>query len=204
MRARPIVYVVDGADDDRKSLKWLFAAADLHVREFVSAEEVLATDDREPPGCIVLEIALPGMDGLELLNRLRARGIRPPAIILTGHGDIPLAVRALKAGAFDFIEKPTTGDALLHRVREALASDQRRRQREQRRLKAQKRLAQLTPREREVLERLVQGSPSRSIARDLGIGDRTLETHRQNLMNKMDVNSIAELVRLAATIRETP
>lgn len=203
-REKPTVFVIDDDRDVRKSLQWLLATAGLPVRTYASAEDFLADYRAQRAGCILLDVQLPGMDGFELLARLQALGSHPAVLMVTGYGDIPMAVRALKSGAFDFIEKPYTDAQILARIQQGLASDEVRRLRRQERAEIEARHALLTPREREVMQRMVEGRLSKQIAHELGIGDRTVETHRQHIMKKMQAGSVAELVRLAMRLFETP
>jgi two-component system, LuxR family, response regulator FixJ len=203
-REKPTVFVIDDDRDVRKSLQWLLATAGLPVRAYASAEDFLTDYRAQRAGCILLDVQLPGMDGFELLARLQALGSHPAVLMVTGYGDIPMAVRALKSGAFDFIEKPYTDAQILARIQQGLASDEVRRLRRQERAEIEARHALLTPREREVMQRMVEGRLSKQIAHELGIGDRTVETHRQHIMKKMQAGSVAELVRLAMRLFETP
>lgn len=203
-REKPTVFVIDDDRDVRKSLQWLLATAGLPVRTYASAEDFLTDYRAQRAGCILLDVQLPGMDGFELLARLQALGSHPAVLMVTGYGDIPMDVRALKSGAFDFIEKPYTDAQILARIQQGLASDEVRRLRRQERAEIKARHALLTPREREVMQRMVEGRLSKQIAHELGIGDRTVETHRQHIMKKMQAGSVAELVRLAMRLFETP
>ena len=203
-REKPTVFVIDDDRDVRKSLQWLLATADLPVRTYASTEDFLADYRAQRAGCILLDVQLPGMDGFELLARLQASGSHPAVLMVTGYGDIPMAVRALKSGAFDFIEKPYTDAQILARIQQGLASDEVRRLQRQERAELEARHALLTHREREVMQCMVEGRLSKQIAHELGIGDRTVETHRQHIMKKMQAGSVAELVRLAMRLFETP
>jgi two-component system, LuxR family, response regulator FixJ len=203
-REKPTVFVIDDDRDVRKSLQWLLATVDLPVRTYASAEDFLADYRAQRAGCILLDVQLPGMDGFELLARLQASGSHSAVLMVTGYGDIPMAVRALKSGAFDFIEKPYTDAQILARIQQGLASDEVRRLQRQERAELEARHALLTPREREVMQCMVEGRLSKQIAHELGIGDRTVETHRQHIMKKMQAGSVAELVRLAMRLFETP
>jgi two-component system response regulator FixJ len=148
-------------------------------------------------GCIVTDVRMPGIDGLELLRRLRRQDVRVPVIVVTGHGDIPLAVEAMKIGAADFLEKPFDDEALLASVRAALSRNNKDAQHDAERCAIQQRLAALSNRERQVLEGLVAGLPNKTIAHDLGISPRTVEIYRANVMTKMEARSLSELVRMA-------
>jgi two-component system response regulator FixJ len=199
MPSNPVIHVVDDDDEVRRGLRWLLASAHFPVRDYPTAEAFLARYSPGQPGCIILDVALPGMDGFELLARIRELRLHPPVLMLTAYGDIPMAVRALKSGAVDFIEKPYTDEQLLKRIEQAVRMNHKRA-----RAQVAEHLACLTPREREVMDRMVQGHPSRRIAKELGISERTVETHRQRTMDKMQVGSVAELVRVTVVVLERP
>jgi two-component system response regulator FixJ len=192
-----MVYVIDDDDAARDSLAFLLRTADVDVRTYASAEEFLAAAPTLHGGCIVTDVRMPQMDGLELLRRVRALDLTLPVIVMTGHGDIPLAVEAMKAGAVDFFEKPFSDDAMLGAVRRALGRGQQERAREAERDAVKERLANLSARERQVLEGLVAGKANKVIAFDLGISARTVEIYRANVMTKMNAASLSELVRMA-------
>jgi two-component system, LuxR family, response regulator FixJ len=192
-----MVYVIDDDDAARDSLAFLLRTADVDVRTYASAEEFLAAAPTLNGGCIVTDVRMPQMDGLELLRRVRALDLTLPVIVMTGHGDIPLAVEAMKAGAVDFFEKPFSDDAMLGAVRRALGRGQQERAREAERDAVKERLANLSARERQVLEGLVAGKANKVIAFDLGISARTVEIYRANVMTKMNAASLSELVRMA-------
>jgi two-component system response regulator FixJ len=191
------VHVIDDDDAARDSLAFLFRTADVDVRTYASATEFLAAAPSLTGGCVVTDVRMPQMDGLELLRRLRALDLALPVIVMTGHGDIPLAVEAMKAGAIDFFEKPFSDDAMLAAVRRALGRRRDDRAREAERDAVKERLASLSARERQVLEGLVAGKPNKTIAFDLGISARTVEIYRANVMTKMDAASLSALVRMA-------
>jgi two-component system, LuxR family, response regulator FixJ len=191
------VYVIDDDDAARDSLAFLFRTADVSVRTYASATEFLAAAAALKGGCVVTDVRMPQMDGLELLRRLRALDIALPVIVMTGHGDIPLAVEAMKAGATDFFEKPFSDEAMLSAVHRALGREREDRAREAERDAVKERLASLTARERQVLEGLVAGRANKNIAFDLGISARTVEIYRANVMTKMQAASLSELVRMA-------
>jgi two-component system response regulator FixJ len=192
----PIVFVVDDDDAVRDSLSLLLETSGHRVRAFGSAQNLLDALTPEAHGCIIADVRMPGMDGLELQERLAARRIGLPVIIMTGHGDVPIAVRAMKAGAVDFIEKPFAEEPLLETVRLALVQSQRDRRRSGE-PSAEERLAQLTTREREVLEAMVAGHPNKVIAHLLQISPRTVEIHRARVMEKTGARSLSHLVRVA-------
>jgi two-component system response regulator FixJ len=192
----PIVFVVDDDDAVRDSLSLLLQTSGHRVRAFGSAQNLLDALTPEAHGCIIADVRMPGMDGLELQERLAARRIGLPVIIMTGHGDVPIAVRAMKAGAVDFIEKPFAEEPLLETVRLALVRSERDRRRSGE-PSADERLAQLTTREREVLEAMVAGHPNKAIAHLLRISPRTVEIHRARVMEKTGARSLSHLVRLA-------
>jgi two-component system response regulator FixJ len=191
------VYVIDDDDAARDSLAFLFRTADVDVRTYASATEFLAAAPALTGGCIVTDVRMPQMDGLELLRRLRALDLGLPVIVMTGHGDIPLAVEAMKAGAADFFEKPFNDDAMLAAVRRALGHAREDRAREAERAAVKERIETLSARERQVLEGLVAGKANKNIAFDLGISARTVEVYRANVMTKMNAASLSELVRMA-------
>jgi two-component system, LuxR family, response regulator FixJ len=191
------VHVIDDDDAARDSLAFLFRTADVDARTYASATEFLAAAPSLKGGCVVTDVRMPQMDGLELLRRLRALDLALPVIVMTGHGDIPLAVEAMKAGAIDFFEKPFSDDAMLAAVRRALGRRRDDRAREAERDAVKERLASLSARERQVLDGLVAGKANKNIAFDLGISARTVEIYRANVMTKMDAASLSELVRMA-------
>ena len=188
--------VPDADDAARDSLAFLFRTADVAVRTYASATEFLPAAPSLTGGCVVTDVRMPQMDGLELLRRLRPLDLALPVIVMTGHGDIPLAVEAMKAGAIDFFEKPFSDDAMLAAVRRALGHRREESAREAERDSVKERLASLSARERQVLEGLVAGKPNKTIAFDLGISARTVEIYRANVMTKMHA-ATSELVRMA-------
>ena len=196
MNNEPTVYVVDDDAAIRDSLRLLIETARLRVATFANSREFLARYDADVPGCLVLDIRLPDSSGLDLQQQLVAEGIAVPVIIVTGHGDVPIAVRAMRTGAIDFIEKPYDDQVLLDRIRHAVDLDIRNRRDRAQRQDILARLALLTPREREVLDGVVGGFANKQIAGDLRISTKTVEAHRAHVMEKMRVDSLAELVRL--------
>jgi two-component system, LuxR family, response regulator FixJ len=195
----PTVFVVDDDDAVRESLSWLIESVGLRVETYASPREFLAAYDPVRPGCLVLDVRMPGMSGLDLQDRLAPLQNPPPTIIITGHGDVPMAVRAMKAGAVDFIEKPFNDQVLLDCIQRALERDDQNRRRQMRRASVGTLLAQLTPREREVMDRMVAGMPNKAMAADLGISVKTVEAHRAKVMEKMQAESLSELVRMVLT-----
>jgi len=193
----PQVYLVDDDPDVRSAVTLLLKTEDFRVSAFADAGGLLNTLDGTTPGCAVLDVRLPDMDGLSLQRELRNRDIRMPVVFITGHGDIPMAVRAVNEGALDFLEKPFSDDSLIEAVRHALATDAERRAGAAELAQVEERLAALTPRERQVLEALLEGKPNKLIARDLDVSVRTIEIHRGNLMQKMGAKSASHLARLA-------
>jgi two-component system response regulator FixJ len=194
--AESTVFVVDDDADLREALGWLFQSAGLRVKSYSTAQEFLTDYKPEEPGCLLLDVRMPGLSGLDLQEELRRRGVPPPIIIMTGHARVPMAVRALKGGAIDFIQKPFSDQSLLERIRQAIDLDRRTRQVRMEAAKFAALLAYLTPREREVMGLVIAGKPNKIIAADLGISPKTVEIHRGRVMEKMQVESVAELVRL--------
>lgn len=195
MQAEPAtVFLIDDDAAVRDALELTLTMAGLDVEAYASAEAFLQQWVPGRAGCLVLDVEMPGMSGLQLQQALAARDIRLPILFLSGHGDIPMAVRALKAGAVDFLPKPCRGSKLLERVREALALDAVERRESARRASVLQRFERLTPREREVMEAVVSGQSSKEVARDLGLSYRTVEIHRARVMDKMTAGSLPELV----------
>jgi two-component system, LuxR family, response regulator FixJ len=191
------VYVVDDDDSVRRSVGFMLKTSGLAVQVFASAPEFLREVRKLDPGAVLLDIRMPEMDGLELQAELNKRGVTFPVIVMTGHGDVEVAVRAMKGGAVDFIEKPFDKAVVLESLTEAFERLGRSGKQTGRREEAQRRLNGLTPRERNVLEGLVVGYPNKTIGYDLGISARTVEIHRSNLMKKLEVTNISDLLRVA-------
>jgi two-component system, LuxR family, response regulator FixJ len=190
------ILVVDDDVEVRESLRALLEAGGFNVRTYVSANALLA--DELPSGsCLITDIRMPGMDGMELQAEIVRRRINLQVIIITGHGDVPLAVRALRAGATDFLEKPFSSEAILTSVRRAVAIAGQVRDREAELTAAQQRLALLTPREREVFDQIVAGKPNKVAAFELKISARTVEVHRAHIMDKMSARNLSDLVRIS-------
>ncbi len=200
----PVVFVVDDDPAMRDSLRWLLESVGLAVRTFATAREFLENYDPEVPGCLVLDVRMPGMSGLDLQQELLNSGMSVPTIVVTGHAEVPLAVRAVKAGALDFIEKPFGDQLLLDRVRQGIELDRERRAARRRWEEAAGRVSQLTVREREVMELVVSGKANREIAAELGLSPKTVEVHRAHVMEKMRVDSLAELIHLALLVKAGP
>jgi len=198
--AKSTVFVVDDDQAMRNSLKWLIESVGVAVESFASADDFLANYEPGRPGCIVLDVRMPGMSGLDLQEHLVRQNIRIPTVIITGHGDVPMAVRAMKAGAVDFIEKPFNDEALLDAIRRALATEERQRSAQFEHREIQARIEHLTPREREVMNRVTDGSSNKEIANSLGVSAKTIEAHRARVMEKMQARSLAELVRMALAV----
>jgi two-component system, LuxR family, response regulator FixJ len=191
------VLIVDDDVDVRESLRALLESAGHPVREFDNANKVLADSTISQGACLIADIRMPDMDGLQLQEELNRRQIGLPVIIMTGHGDVPLAVRAMKAGAVDFLEKPFDGEFMLDTVRRALALSEQTRDQAALAQLAASRVALLTPREKEVLEHLVAGHSNKIIAYELTISPRTIEIHRGHLMQKMQARGLSNLIQMA-------
>ena len=191
----PTVFVVDDDAAMCESLACLLESQGLRARTFESAEAFLASYRPDQPGCLVLDIRMRGMSGLELQARLAQEEPAVPIIVITGHGDIPMAVRAMKAGAVDFLEKPVNDQVLLQRIRQALERDRLVRQQYQDRHATLTCFARLTPRERDVMKLVVDGKANKQIAAELGVAEKTVEVHRKRIMQKMNVRSAVALVR---------
>lgn len=199
---RPIIHVVDDEPALRESLALLFESAGWLTWTYADAADFLARYRPEYPGCLILDLRLPGMDGLQLLEELQRRGLNLQVIMLTGHGDIPQAVQAIQSGALDFLSKPCDTDQLLECVQRALQRDLTERRRQRRLATAKARYDLLSPREREVLDGVVTGQPNRVIAETLGLSLATVESHRRHVMHKLRANSLADLVRLCESLRK--
>jgi len=202
MTAKVLIHVVDDDASLRASLLDLLDAAGYEARGYASTGAFLLDPPPDRPGCVLLDVRLPGPTGLDLQGALQRRGIALPVIFLTGHADVATSVRAMKAGAVDFLEKPVERDTLLDALRRALARDAAQRAAHDDALRRSTRLAVLTPREREVFDRVVAGKLNKQIADELGIGLRTVKAYRAQLMTKLGVDSAAELGRLAGELRD--
>jgi len=202
--ATPTVYIVDDDPGVRDSVALLLRSVGLGTRSFPSATDFLQTFDPRAPGCLVLDLRMPGMSGRELQKRLLEMGSRLPIIFITAHGDVPTAVDAVKDGAVDFIQKPFSHQKLLDMIHEALALDRRLREEELGRAEVQARAATLTPREREVMVLVASGKLNKTVARELGISQRTVEIHRARVMEKMQARSVPDLVQMVMKLQEPP
>ena len=195
--SKTTVFIVDDDPAMRESLGFLVDSVGLSAETFATGREFLDRYDGESAGCLVLDIRMPGLSGLELQERLAEREIDIPIVMITGFADVSMAVRALKAGAIDFIEKPYADQVLLDRINAALEEDRRRRNQRTRRREVETRMARLTPRERQVMTCVIDGKPNKVIAAELGLSPKTIEVHRARMMEKMRVDSLAELLHLA-------
>jgi two-component system response regulator FixJ len=198
------VFVVDDDTAVRQGLRFMLRAAGYSVEAFPSARSFLEDYDPRRGGCLLLDVQMPRMTGLELQQRLNVRGWRIPVIFITGHGTVPLAISAMKAGAFDFIEKPLREDALLESIERALHWNDRAYEERLERATLQTRVASLTPREREVFELVARGEPNKVIARHLGISFRTVELHRAHITEKLQARSLSDLIRMGIIMNSTP
>ena len=198
--APPLIHVVDDDEGMRKSLCWLISSVGLECRAHVSADAFMAGFNDKRPGCLLLDIRMPGLSGLDLQQVLQRLDSSLPVIFLTGHGDVPMAARAFKAGAFDFLEKPCNDQVLLDRVQEAVAEHRRLLAERDQKAELHQRINALTDRERQVAERVSCGLRNKEIAADLGISQKTVELHRHNVMDKMQVDSVAALAQIWAQV----
>ena len=192
----PTVFIVDDDAAIRFAMQALMDSVNLNHEIFASADEFLEKVGDQRPGCLVLDIRMPGLGGLELQEELIKRESTLPIIFITGHGDVPMAVEAMQKGAVDFIQKPFRDQELLDRIREALATDEERRESQQHHVEVSSRLERLTNREREVFDLVVTGKPNKVIAYELGVSQRTVEIHRARVMEKMQARSLADLVKM--------
>lgn len=197
MATKAVIHLIDDDDGVRQSLAFSLTTAGFAVRTYASAVAFLAELPGVQPGCVVTDVRMPEIDGLELQRRLNMQAVNLPVIIITGHGDVGLAVEAMKAGAIDFIEKPFDDDVLLAAIENAIERYDRTAQRALEAAQTRARLASLSPRENEVLRGLIAGHPNKTIAYDLKLSARTVEVHRANVMTKMGAGSLSDLVRMA-------
>lgn len=198
------VFIVDDDDAVRNSIRLLMKSLGLATRPLSTAQEFLSTYDPQQPGCLILDVRMPGMSGLELQQQLNMRGAIIPVIFITGHGDVPVAVEAMQQGAFDFLQKPFRDQDLIERVQRALAKDQSNRAELSEQAKVRERFESLTPREREVLALVTSGKANKVMAADLNVSQRTIEIHRARVMEKMHASSLAQLVRMMMDLEELP
>jgi len=190
------VYIVDDDQAIRHAMELLMRSVGLGYEIFHSGDEFLESHDNDRAGCLVLDIRMPGLGGLELQEKLNELGSTLPIIFITGHGDVPMAVEAMQKGAVDFIQKPFRDQELLDRISVALKTDQERRSAREEQTEVRKRIERLTNRERQVLDLVVTGKPNKVIAYELGVSQRTVEIHRARVMEKMQARSLADLVRM--------
>jgi two-component system, LuxR family, response regulator FixJ len=198
--ATPTVFVVDDDEGVRNSLRFLLKSVGLTTRALASASEFLEAYKHNQPGCLVLDVRMPGMSGIELQQQLNLRGATIPVIFITGHGDIPMAVEAMQHGAFDFLQKPFRDQDLIDRIQRALERDTRNRTLLAQHVRIRERLESLTPREREVLRLMTRGKANKVMAAELGVSQRTVEIHRARVMEKMQASSLAHLVRMVLEV----
>lgn len=196
----PVINIVDDDRMARESLKWLVESAHLSVREFECGNDFLNHFDKQTPGCVVLDVRMPDINGMELLSRLKEKQCNVPVIIVTGHADVAMAVRAMKAGAYDFFEKPYNDAIMLEVIQSAIAVDCDYRESQTKVNSIQSCIDRLTPREHEVMKFVLRSKQNKVIAFELGISIKTVELHRANLMSKMNVTSPVELTRLAMMV----
>jgi len=198
---KPTVFIVDDDEPVRDSLRMLMRSVGLNAETFSGAAEFLQAYDGDRPGCLVLDIRMPGMSGMELQEKLNDLHAIIPVIFITGHGDVPMAVKAIQHGAADFIQKPFRDQDLLDRINKAIEQDTSNRAQLLETRDIEERLANLTPREKEVLDLIVDGRPNKVIAADLDVSQRTVEIHRARVMDKMRASSLAHLVRMVMRLR---
>jgi len=201
MTTAPVVFVVDDDPSVRSSLKFLIATVGLHVETFDSAETALQRLSPDTPNCLVLDVRLRGLSGLDLQNELAAKNCQVPIVFITGHGDIPMSVRAMKAGALEFLTKPFRDQDLLDAVRVGVERDRARREEEKEITGLQQRYESLTAREREVISMVVAGKLNKQIADQLGTAENTVKVHRSRAMEKMQAQSVANLVRMIERLK---
>lgn len=197
-----VVFIIDDDDAVRDALSLLIEAEGLMARTYASADEFVAALEPSQHGCVIADVRMPGMNGIELLQYLQTRNILIPVIIVTGHGDLPMAVAALRGGAADFFEKPFDDKLLLASLQESLDRDQTLHRREIEVAELRSRLANLTPREREIMSLIIEGHPNKTVANRLAISPRTVEVHRSRVMEKMQARNLSDLVRMSLRLDE--
>jgi len=196
----PIVFIVDDDEAVRRAMERLIRSVGLRVESFASAQEFLTREAPPEPACIVLDVRMPGLSGLDLQEKLAEAKLDMPVIFMTGHGTVPMSVRAMKAGATDFLQKPIDDQVLLDAVQQAIEQDRQAKRERERLREIEKRAESLTPREREVFALVVTGMLNKQIAYDLGTSEKTIKVHRARVMQKMQADSLADLVRMAGTL----
>jgi len=192
----PTVFVIDDDQLVRESIAWLLRSVNLQAVLFSNGDEFLGKFNPELPGCLIVDLRMPGTSGLALIEYLATQPVRPPAVVITAYGTVPSATRAMRAGAVNILEKPFDDQELLDAVQEAIERDARERAAASQRRMALERLARLTPREREVLNLMIQGRPNKTMARELNVSKKSIEFHRANVMRKLEVDNFAELMKL--------
>ncbi|MES9906120.1 MAG: response regulator transcription factor [Sedimenticola sp.] len=202
MMQETTVFIVDDDLEVRDALQLLMESVGLKVEVYESAQAYLSQFDHNRPGCLVLDVRMPGMSGLDLQVYLKSEVMHPPIIIITGHGDVPMAVRAVQSGAVDFVEKPFNDQSLLDSVHRALEKDSQQRGEASRLADIQGRLDRLTPREKEVMELVVAGKRNKVIAADLDVSQSTVEAHRAKVMEKMEASTLSDLMRMMLTLEQ--
>ena len=198
---KPTVFIVDDDEQVRNALSLLMESVGLNTETYASAQEYLDQFDVDKPGCLILDVRMPGISGLDLQARLAAERIHPAIIIITGHGDVPMAVRAVSAGAVDFIEKPFNNQSMLDTVHKAIERDTIQRGESSRIQEIEAHYNELTPREKEVMQFVIEGKRNKIIAADLNISQSTVEAHRSRVMEKMAAESLSDLMRMAITLK---
>jgi len=199
LSAEPTVFVVDDDSGVRDTLRWLVESIGLKIETFASAQEFLNAYDPSRPGCLVTDVRMPGMSGIELQSKLAAEEVTLPIIVVSGYADVPTAVRSMKRGAIDFVEKPFDEQMMLERIQLSILEDARLRQERAARERTMARLESLTRRERQVMDLVILGKSNKEVARALDISPKTVEVHRSHVMVKMQAESLAELVRIAGS-----